>query len=155
MPWQLIQGYNFSIMKFLLLSSLINLLAISSIFAQNVATVDNTPYKIVFQLTSGDTAVHRALTKQLHNALTAAPKSQIEVVCHNQGISFLVTSKTFQGEKIRELKAKGVVFAACENTMRDRKIKREELVPEAMTVPAGIIEIVKKQRKHWAYIKAG
>lgn len=123
--------------------------------AQNAANVDNTPYKIVFQLTSSDTTIQHSLVKQLNNALTAAPKSQIEVVCHNQGISFLVTAKTQQAEKIRELKAKGVVFAACENTMRDRKIKREELLPEAITVPAGIIEIVKKQRKHWAYIKAG
>ncbi|MDO8367071.1 MAG: DsrE family protein [Saprospiraceae bacterium] len=142
-------------MKFSLLFFLISLLALSSAFAQNNAAVDNTPYKIVFQLTSGDTAVHRALTKQLNNALTAAPKSQLEVVCHNQGISFLVGSKTIVPEKIRELKKRGVVFVACENTMRDRKIKREELVPEAGTVPAGIIEIVKKQRKHWAYIKAG
>lgn len=118
-------------------------------------TVDNTPYKMVIQLTSGDTAIHRSLVKQIHNALTAAPKSQIEVVCHNQGIAFLVASKTLQADKIRELKARGVVFAACENTMRDRKIKREELVPESITVPAGIIEIVKKQRKHWAYLKAG
>ncbi|MFN0213956.1 MAG: DsrE family protein [Saprospiraceae bacterium] len=123
--------------------------------AQKATTVDNTPYKMVFQLTSGDTAVQHSLVKQLNNALTAAPKSQIEVVCHNQGISFLVSSKTFQAEKIRNLKAKGVVFAACENTMRERKIKREDLVPEAITVPAGIIEIAKKQRKRWAYLKAG
>ncbi|MFM9948876.1 MAG: DsrE family protein [Saprospiraceae bacterium] len=142
-------------MKFSLLFLLISFLSISSVFGQGATAVDNTPYKIVFQLTSGDTAVHRALTKQLHNALTAAPKSQIEVVCHNQGIYFLVSSKTLQAEKIRELKGKGVVFAACENTMRERKIKKDELVPETITVPAGIIEIVKKQRKHWAYIKAG
>lgn len=142
-------------MKFLFLSFLVNLLAISTAIGQTTASIDNTPYKMVIQLTSGDTAVHRSLVKQIHNALTAAPKSQIEVVCHNQGISFLVTAKTLQAEKIRELKSKGVVFAACENTMRDRKIKREELLPEAITVPAGVIEIVKKQRKHWAYLKAG
>ncbi len=142
-------------MKLTLLPVLFGLLAISSSAAQSTAEVDNTPYKIVIQLTSGDTAVHRSLVKQIHNALTAAPKTKIEVVCHNQGIAFLVTAKTLQAEKIHDLTAKGVVFVACENTMRDRKIKREELVPDATTVPAGIIEIVKKQRKHWAYLKAG
>lgn len=141
-------------MKFSLLPLLISLLTVSATSAQTIE-VDNTPYKIVMQLTSADTAVHRSIIKQIHNALSAAPKSKIEVVCHNQGISFLIASKTLQAEKIRELKTQGVVFAACENTMRDRKIKREELLPEAITVPAGVIEIVKKQRKNWAYLKAG
>lgn len=141
-------------MKFSLLPLLISLLTVSATSAQTIE-VDNTPYKIVMQLTSADTAVHRSIIKQIHNALSAAPKSKIEVVCHNQGISFLMASKTLQAEKIRELKTQGVVFAACENTMRDRKIKREELLPEAITVPAGVIEIVKKQRKNWAYLKAG
>lgn len=116
---------------------------------------DNTPYKIVFQLTSADTAVQRAVIKQINNVLAAAPKSKIEVVCHNAGISMLVTEKTYQADKIKALTGRGVVFAACENTMRDRNIKREALVPEATTVPSGIVEIVKKQRKKWAYIKAG
>ena len=141
-------------MKFFLTFLLSGLLGLSSVNAQTAET-DNTPYKVVFQLTSADTAIQRSLAKQIHNVLAAAPKSQIEVVCHNQGISFLQTAKTLQGEKIRELQAKGVVFAACENTMRDRKIKREELVPAAITVPSGVVEIVKKQRKHWAYLKAG
>ncbi len=141
-------------MKFLILTFFLSLLVTAPITAQT-AEVDNTPYKIVIQLTSGDTAVHRSVTKQINNLLTGAPKSQIEVVCHNQGISFLVTAKTLQAEKVRELKARGVVFAACENSMRDRKIKREELLPEATTVPSGVLEIVKKQRKKWAYLKAG
>ncbi|MBK9338550.1 MAG: DsrE family protein [Lewinellaceae bacterium] len=53
------------------------------------------------------------------------------------------------------MKARGVDFVGCENTLRERKINRAELMPEVRTVPAGIIEIVKKQRKKWAYIKAG
>ena len=140
-------------MKSFLCFLLFGFLGLGPILAQS--TIDNTPYKIVIQLTSGDTLVHHSVIKQINNALSAAPKSQIEVVCHNQGIAFLVSAKTLQADKIRELKAKGVVFAACENTMRDRKIKREELVQEAITVPSGVIEIVKKQRKHWAYLKAG
>ncbi len=141
-------------MKYSLLSLLFALSTASTLKAQTAA-VDNTPYKIVFQLTSGDTAVHRSLVKQLHNALTAAPKSKIEVVCHNNGLFFLVTAKTFQSEEIRKLSADGVVFAACENSMRSHKVKREELLPESITVPTGVIEIVKKQRKKWAYLKAG
>lgn len=141
-------------MKYILLSLIFGLLATFTTSAQTTE-VDNTPYKIVMQLTSSDTAVHRGLIKQINNVLNAAPKSKIEVVCHNNGLNFLVSAKTFQAESIQKLKAKGVTFVACENTMRSQKVKREELVPEAGTVPAGIIEIVKKQGKKWAYLKAG
>ncbi len=136
--------------------ALMALLLISfSAAAQTAEVADLEPHKLVIQLTSQDSLVHKNLIKQMNNIMAAAPNTQIEVVCHNQGISFLVTAKTLQAEKVRELKARGVVFAACENTLRDRKIKREDLLPEATTVPSGVLEIVKKQRKKWAYLKAG
>ncbi len=139
---------------FLLL--IISFASIMSIAAQGSPSVSNPKkYKIVFQLTNSDTAVHRATVKQISNALAAAPNSKIEVVCHNNGITFLQSAKTLQGDKIKELKAKGVIFVACENTLRERKIEKSEIVPEAGFVPAGIIEVADKQTKGWAYIKAG
>jgi len=117
--------------------------------------VNMNEYKLVFQLTNGDTAVHKATVKQIFNALAAAPKSKIELVCHNNGISFLQVSKTQYMGQILELRNKGVVFAACENTLRERKIDKTDIVPQAVFVPAGIIEIADKQGKGWAYIKAG
>ncbi len=120
------------------------------IFAQNM-----TKYKIVFQLTSNDTLVHKALVRQLRNALNEAPNSKLEVVCHSNGITFLQNAKTKQADAIKELKAQGVEFAACKNTMKERKIEVSEILSEAIFVPAGIIEVADKQRKHWAYIKAG
>jgi intracellular sulfur oxidation DsrE/DsrF family protein len=119
------------------------------------SVVTNQKLKVVFHLTGNDTLVHKALAKQLANFLVAAPKAKIEVVCHNNGISFLQISTTKQAEKIRALKAMGIDFVACENTMRERKIKREELVSECRTVPSGVVEVVLKQHKGWAYIKAG
>jgi uncharacterized protein len=67
----------------------------------------------------------------------------------------LTIAKTKQAKNIAELKAKGVVFTACENTLRERKIDKTEVVFEAIFVPSGIIEIVMKQEKGWSYLKAG
>ena len=143
-------------MNKLILLSVISVFFMGNILAQTTPSVPNLKkYKIVIQLTNGDTAVHRATVKQIFNALAAAPNSKIEVVCHNNGISFLQTAKTFQGDKIKELKSKDVVFVACENTLRERKIDKTEIVPEAGFVPAGIIEVVDKQTKGWSYLKAG
>ena len=44
---------------------------------------------------------------------------------------------------------------ACEFTMQQKNIKKEQLLDESRTVPGGILEIVDKQSKGWSYIKAG
>lgn len=142
------------------MKKLLALLLLAGIFAaaahaQTAPAVDKKKHKIVFQLTSSDTLVQKSLVKQLANALDAAPNSKIEVVCHNNGIVFLQKDKTAQAAKIKELAGRGIVFVACRNTLRERKIADAELVPEAGFVPAGIIEIADKQEKGWAYLKAG
>ena len=111
--------------------------------------------KVVFQLTSNDTLVQKALIKQLNNVLIAAPNAKIEVVCHNNGISFLQAALTKQTDGIKALHDKGVDFVACANTLRERKIKVEELLSACRIVPAGVVEIAMKQHKGWAYLKAG
>ena len=143
-------------MKKMLLIALLGIVCMEKVAAQTGDTGANMKaYKIVFQLTSGDTNVHKALVKQIGNALTAAPNSTIEVVCHSNGIPFLLTAQTRQLAMIKELKAKGVVFAACENTLRERKIDKSEVVGEAIFVPSGVIEVVDKEMLGWAYLKAG
>ncbi|MBK8429266.1 MAG: DsrE family protein [Lewinellaceae bacterium] len=117
--------------------------------------VSTKKHKMIIQLTSSDTTAQKSLVKQLGNILRAAPNTKIEVVCHNNGITFLQTATTKHAAQIRELSARGVDFVACENTMRDRKVKREELLGECRTVPAGVVEIMLKQEKKWSYLKAG
>jgi len=113
-------------------------------------------HKIVFQFTNAnDTLQQKAFTKQLQNITAHWPNAKIEVVVYNNGIDYLMISKSKYIETIKELNTKGVVFLVCENTMAQRKITKEELLPEANTVPAGIAEIVEKQEKGWSYIKGG
>lgn len=128
----------------------------ASLHAQSDApVVTQKKLKVVFHLTTSDTLAQKSLIKQLGNFLHAAPKARIEVVCHNNGISLLQTAVTKHATRIGELKTMGVDFVACENTMRERKIKREELVASCRTVPSGVVEVVMKQDEGWSYIKAG
>lgn len=112
-------------------------------------------HKVVIQLTSEDSLVHKSLMKQLNNILTAAPDTKIEVVCHGPGINMLVIDKTIVHDRIQQLKSKGVVFMACENTLRERNISKEKIIPEAGFVPSALVEIITKQEEGWSYIKAG
>ncbi len=112
-------------------------------------------HKIIFQLMSDDTAVHTGLMKQLNNVLAAAPRTKIEVVCHGPGINLLINEKTTVHNKIRELRSKDVLFLACENTLKDKNISKEKIIPEAGYVQSGIIQIVTRQEEGWGYIKSG
>lgn len=112
-------------------------------------------HRIIFQLTSGDTTAHKQLMKQFGNILTVSPTTKIEVVCHGAGLDMLVSDKTIVEEKIKQFSEKGVVFNACEFSIKERKVDRNKIIKSAGFVPAGIIEIVSKQEQGWSYIKAG
>jgi intracellular sulfur oxidation DsrE/DsrF family protein len=113
-------------------------------------------HKIVMQLTSGEATVHKGLIKQLNNLKAGwGDTVQIEVVCHGPGIDFLTTEKTKFKDEIYQLKAKGVDFVVCENSLREREVPKEAILPEMSYVKMGIGEIVLKQEAGWIYIKAG
>jgi intracellular sulfur oxidation DsrE/DsrF family protein len=113
------------------------------------------PHRIVFQMSTADTAAYRALARQLNNVLVAAPTAQLEVVAHNKGIGFLLSEKSNVLPEIKLLKTKGVNFVACENTLKQQKLEKTQVTPDAGFVPVGILEVATRQEQGWAYIKAG
>lgn len=118
-------------------------------FAANAQT-----HKVVVQLNTSDTLVWHGALKNISNLQTAlGPTTQIELVAHGSGIGILIDGKTTQKSKIAELAASGVLFKACENTIRERKIDRATILTQAGTVPSGVAEVVLKQEAGWAYLK--
>jgi intracellular sulfur oxidation DsrE/DsrF family protein len=112
-------------------------------------------HRIVMQLTSGDTLVHKGLMKQLRNMKEAAPTMQLEVVCHGPGMDMLMSDRSVVLSGLEGAASMGIVFLACENTIKERKLDRSLIVPQAGFVKAGIIHIVERQEQGWSYIKAG
>ena len=118
-------------------------------FAANAQT-----HKVVVQLNTSDTLVWHGALKNISNLQTAlGPNTQIELVAHGSGIGILIDGKTTQKAKIAELAATGVLFKACENTIRERKIDRSTILTQAGTVPSGVAEVVLKQEAGWSYLK--
>jgi len=137
------------------MKKLLLLLALVCITANTFAQDSTRQHRIVMQLASGDTLVHKNLMKQLRNMKEAAPTMQLEVVCHGPGMDMLMSDRSIVQEKVKEFAGKGIVFLACENTITERKLDRTMVVPEAGYVKAGIIRIVERQEDGWSYIKAG
>jgi intracellular sulfur oxidation DsrE/DsrF family protein len=118
------------------------------------AHAQNPVHKVVVQLNTSDTLVWHGALKNISNLQTAlGATTQVELVAHGAGISILIDNKTTQKAKIAELAASGVLFKACENTIRERKIDRTTILPQAGTVPSGVAEVVLKQEAGWAYLK--
>ena len=120
------------------------------------ATAQKKQHKVVFEITSADTADHRTLLRQINNVLRDVPNTSIEVVCHGPAIFMLVEDKTVLTTDMQDLKtAHNVTFAACANSMRKNNLASSQLVPVATVVPNGVMEIVTKEEDNWSYIKAG
>lgn len=127
---------------------------IIAIFAVFAAQAQNPVHKVVIQLNTSDTLVWHGALKNISNLQTALGKTtQIELVAHGSGIGILIDGKTTQKAKVAELAAMGVLFKACENTIRERKIDRATILTQAGTVPSGVAEVVLKQEAGWAYLK--
>lgn len=132
--------------------ALICLLSVNS-FAQNKPK----DHKIVFQFTNAnDTLQQKAFVRQLENITAHWPNAKYEVVVYNQGVELVMKNNTKYQARLQTLKAKGVNFVVCENTLKNRKISKEAF-PEILVgfVPAGIAEIVEKQEEGWSYIRGG
>lgn len=127
-----------------------------SLSAQTTAGTGTVQHRVVIQLTSNDTLVWKGLINNIKNLKNGWGDSvSIEVVAHGSGIEFLVIGKTTQQERIAYFKSKGVVFVGCENTIAERKIPKENIIPEAGFVKSGVAEVILKQEQGWSYIKVG
>jgi intracellular sulfur oxidation DsrE/DsrF family protein len=76
-------------------------------------------------------------------------------VCHGPGLDMLRKDKSTVTKKIDEFSQKGVVFNACEFSMKERNVTSEQIISSSKFVKAGIIYIVTKQREGYSYIKSG
>jgi intracellular sulfur oxidation DsrE/DsrF family protein len=122
--------------------------------AQNSPT--NGQHRIVMQLSSNDTLTWKGLMNNLRNLKEGwGEKLTIEVITHGPGIEMLMKHKTTQLLNIQNMKSLGILFYACENTMKEKKIAKDEIIAESEFVKMGIGQIIIRQEEGWSYIKAG
>jgi len=120
------------------------------------AAAQKKTHKVVFEITSADTADHRTVLRQINNVLRDVPGTKVELVCHGPAIWMLVKEKTVLATDMDELKSKfGVSFAACNNSMKKNNIDKSQLAGVSNVVPNGVMEVVTKEEEGWSYIKAG
>ena len=112
-------------------------------------------YKVVFDLTSGDTMNHKAVIRWTNEIVKASKDAQVEVVLYGNSLDMVQKDKSIVSDDIAKLAAnKNVSFKVCSVAMKAHNVDKSQLIPGVETVPDGIYEIVTKQKEGWAYFKA-
>lgn len=139
-----------------ILTLLVGLFVTYSALAQPVSeALDTKKHRVIIQFNANDSLSQTLLVHQLDYLRTSWPNSAIEVVCSNDGLDVLLIAASKVRKEISEWAAKGVVFAACNSTMRRRNVHRSDLLPDTKIVPSAPVELSLRQEQGWAYFRGG
>ena len=110
--------------------------------------------KVVIQSSAGDPknwALILNNAKNVQQELGAA-NVDVEIVAYGPGIGMLKLDSPV-ADRIEEAKKAGVKIVACRNTMKNAKLTEADMLPSTDYVPAGVVELMKKQKEGYAYIR--
>lgn len=113
-----------------------------------------TKQRVVLQVSDNDPAKWNLALNNARNLQADLGKDnvEVEIVAYGPGLPMLKSESKVSGRLAQALDA-GVTLLACENTMRNTKVSRDELYYGIKYVPAGVTHIVKRQKEGWAYIR--
>lgn len=110
--------------------------------------------KMVIQVSDNDTAKWNLALNNAKNIQKDLGKAnvELEIVAYGPGINML-KAESEVGNRIGEALDSGVKVLACQNTMRNQKLNKEDMLSNIAYVPAGVIEIMQRQHQGWAYLR--
>lgn len=80
------------------------------------------------------------------------PKPAVSLVVNGPGVQLLLKDGEYAAQ-ISEAHQLGAEIKVCNNALKSFDIAPEQLCPECVVVPAGIVELVELQNKGFRYIK--
>ena len=111
--------------------------------------------RALFQVTDNDPARWNMILNNMTNLRegVGSEGAEIELVAYGPGIAMLKADSTVKARIADALKS-GVKINACQNTMSGMKLTPAEMLPDIGYVPAGVVEVMRKQQQGWAYIRS-
>jgi len=107
------------------------------------------------QVKSVDKEAQFAIIGQLRNIMAGLPDIEIEVVCHSKGLALVLDKTSRVAAHIASLSGHKVRFLACEKALERANLTVSDLVPHVITVPSGLVEIIRRQSEGWSYVHGG
>jgi len=139
-----------SFVKFILAAAVAAFAAAPAAFADTAGGKE----RVVIQVSDDNPKTWGQALNVVRNIQKAYGKDKVDVelVAFGLGIGIL-KADSVMANRIDDTVASGAKVYACENTMRGYKISKDEMNPKIAYVPAGIIEIVEKQKAGWAVVR--
>ena len=146
-----------AMIKTLALAALI-LLPVSAMTAEKPSA--DKAYKVVFEVAMDGAEKWQGALRNVENVRKSlGAKTKVEVVTHGKGVGMLLAKPSAENAELKaaleKLYADGVIFAACENTMKREKLEKKNLVELSTTVDSGVSEVIRKQEEGYSYIRSG
>lgn len=112
------------------------------------------PHKLVLQVSDADPAKWNLALNNARNVWSDLGRDNvaIEIVAYGPGIGMLKMDSVV-GARVAEAMASGMSVVACGNTMKNQKLTREDMLPNIGYVEAGVVQLMKRQREGFAYIR--
>jgi uncharacterized protein len=110
--------------------------------------------RVVFQVSDNDPAKWNLALNNAKNVQVDLGKEnvQIEIVAYGPGLAMLKAESPVAARLAGALDD-NVGLIACENTMQNNKVSRDEMYGGIAFVQAGVTHIMKRQQEGWAYIR--
>lgn len=110
--------------------------------------------KLVIQVSDNDTGKWNLALNNAKNIQKDLGKAnvELEIVVFGPGINML-KAESEVGNRVAEAVDSGIKVLACQNTMRNQKLNKEDMLGSVGYVPAGVVEIIQKQHQGYAYLR--
>ena len=130
----------------LLMAVLLSLTALAA-FAQQ-------KQRVIFQVSDNDPAKWSLALNNARNVQQDLGKNnvEIEIVAYGPGLGMLKADSKV-ADRLAQALDNSVGLLACENTMTNTKVTRDEMYGGIAYVKAGVTHIMKRQKEGWAYIR--
>ncbi|GAA4314981.1 DsrE family protein [Compostibacter hankyongensis] len=118
------------------------------------ATARLKKYKAIYVLDESDDKKIRGTLRNIGNALNdprLKGKLEVELIAFGDGVTVYQKSGPYES-LLKDLQAKGVILAQCDNTIRERHIDKNTLFSFISYVPSGNGEIIIRQQQGWAMV---
>lgn len=111
-------------------------------------------HRVVFQVSDNDAAKWNLALNNARNVQADLGKDEveIEIVAYGPGLAMLRAESPVAGRLAQALDNK-VALLACENTMQNTKVDKNDMYGGIKYVQAGVTHLMKRQMEGWAYIR--
>lgn len=110
-------------------------------------------YDVIFHFDHDHLALEIAFSN-IENYMSYFTKNKpsVALVVNGPGVKLLLKSDKY-AEQFRELSRLGAAIWVCNNALHHFEIDPDQLCPECVVVPAGVVKIVELQNEGFSYVK--